>query len=184
MNKFTAVPLNLREAQAYIDELHRHHKSSIRDKFRVGAADSAGKIVGVAQCGQPINRNLNDGKTLEVLRLCTDGTKDVCSFLYAKCARIAREMGYKKIITYILESESGTSLKASGWICEDSSCGGGTWENCTRSKQRPVQLSMLPQKQKYPEGMKKQRWCKYLNESAGSLRREPGSVQGVSGERP
>lgn len=125
MNKFTAVPLNLREAQAYIDELHRHHKSSVRDKFRVGAADSTGKLVGVAQCGQPINRNLNDGKTLEVLRLCTDGTKDVCSFLYAKCARIAREMGYEKIITYILESESGTSLKASGWICEDSSCGGG-----------------------------------------------------------
>lgn len=124
MNKFTTVPLTLHEAQAYIDELHRHHKSSVRDKFRVGAADSTGKLVGVAQCGQPINRNLNDGKTLEVLRLCTDGTKDVCSFLYAKCARIAREMGYQKIITYILETESGTSLKASGWICEDSSCGG------------------------------------------------------------
>ena len=161
-NKFTTVPLSLREAQQYIDENHRHHRASARDKFRIGIADRSGKLIGVAQCGKPINRNLDDGRTLEVLRLCTDGTKDACSFLYAKCARIAKEMGYQKIITYILESEPGISLKASGWILENNSCGGGTWENSTRAKMRPVQLSMLPQKQKYPEYVKKQRWVKYL----------------------
>lgn len=124
-NKFTTVPLSLREAQQYIDENHRHHRASARDKFRIGIADRSGKLIGVAQCGKPINRNLDDGRTLEVLRLCTDGTKDACSFLYAKCARIAKEMGYQKIITYILESEPGISLKASGWILENNSCGGG-----------------------------------------------------------
>ncbi len=71
-------------------------------------------MVGVVQVGRPASRNLDDGKTVEVVRLCTDGTKDVCSFLYAKAARIAKEMGYEKIITYILESENGSSLTDAG----------------------------------------------------------------------
>ena len=162
MSKFTVIPMDLKDVQNYINENHRHHKAAVRDKFRIGATDETGKLVGVVQVGRPVSRYLADGKTLEVLRLCTDGSKDACSFLYSKCARIARELGYEKIVTYILETEPGTSLKATGWVCEDSSCGGGTWENCTRTKNRPVQLSMLPQKQKYPEGVKKQKWVKYL----------------------
>ena len=74
----------------------------------------------------------------------------------------AKEMGYRKIITYILATEPGTSLKASGWTLEDGNCGGATWENCTRTKERPVQLSMIEQKQKYPVGIPKQRWSKEL----------------------
>ena len=159
--KLQAEPIELKQAQAFINQLHRHHAAAIRDKFRI-AAKKDGKIVGVAQVGRPIARNLCDGYTLEVLRLCTDGGKDVCSFLYSKCARIAKEMGYRKIITYILSSEPGTSLKASGWTLEDDNCGGATWENCTRTKERPVQLSMIEQKQKYPVGVSKQRWSKKL----------------------
>lgn len=159
--KLQAEPIEIKQAQAFINQLHRHHAAAIRDKFRI-AAKQDGKIVGVAQVGRPISRNLCDGYTLEVLRLCTNGEKDVCSFLYSRCARIAKEMGYRKIITYILETEPGTSLKASGWTCEDSNCGGATWENCTRTKERPVQLSMIDQKQKYPVGVAKQRWSKEL----------------------
>ena len=123
-----------------------------------------GDIVGVAQVGRPISRNLCDGYTLEVLRLCTNGEKDVCSFLYSRCARIAKEMGYRKIITYILETEQGTSLKASGWVCEDNHCGGATWENSTRSinRHKIEQTTFLEQKQKYPVGVAKQRWSKEL----------------------
>ena len=163
MGKLTAIPMELKDVQNYINENHRHHRASVRDKFRIGAVDADGKLVGVVQAGHPVNRNLCDGRTIEVLRLCTDGTRNVCSFLYSRCARIAQEMGYWKIITYILETEDGASLRASGWVCEDDSCGGGTWENCTRTMERPVQMSMFPQKQKYPEGIKKQRWVKYLN---------------------
>ena len=159
--KLTAVPIELKQAQAFINQLHRQHAAAVRDKFRIAAMQD-GEIVGVAQVGRPISRNLCDGYTLEVLRLCTNGGKDVCSFLYSRCARIAKEMGYRKIITYILESEPGTSLKASGWTLEDGNCGGATWENCTRTKQRPVQLSMIEQKQKYPVGVAKQRWAKKL----------------------
>lgn len=159
--KLEAEPIELKQAQAFINQLHRHHAAAIRDKFRI-AAKRDGQIVGVAQVGRPISRNLCDGYTLEVLRLCTDGSKDVCSFLYSRCARIAKEMGYRKIITYILATEPGTSLKASGWTLEDDNCGGATWENCTRTKERPVQLSMIEQKQKYPVGITKQRWSKEL----------------------
>lgn len=162
--KLHAVPVELKEAQAFINEKHRHHAASVRDKFRVGVADERGELIGVAQVGRPLSRELSDGKTLEVLRLCTDGSKDVCSFLYSRCARIAKEMGYEKIITYILETETGTSLKASGWVRELSVCGGATWENSTRAKERRKveQQCMFQQKQKYPVGVLKQRWCKKL----------------------
>ena len=162
--KLIAEPIELKQAQAFINQLHRHHAAAIRDKFRIAAKQPGGGIVGVAQVGRPIARKLCDGYTLEVLRLCTNGEKDVCSFLYSRCARIAREMGYKKIITYILESEPGTSLKASGWKREDENCGGATWANCKRSKEREKaqQTTFLEVKQKYPEGVKKQRWAKEL----------------------
>ena len=60
---------------------------------------------GVAICGRPVSRHLDDGLTLEINRLCTDGTRNACSILYGACARIAKNMGYKRVITYILKSE-------------------------------------------------------------------------------
>lgn len=127
-----AIPLELKQANAFVDSLHRHHDPVHRDKFRVGA-EVGGKLVGVAQVGRPVSRMLDDGHTLEVVRLCTDGTKDVCSFLYSRCARVAKELGYSKIITYILETESGTSLKATGWI-EVAVTSGGSWDRPSRGR--------------------------------------------------
>lgn len=132
--KFETVPLDRKEASAFVESLHRHHKPAKYDKYRVGAAIN-GKLVGVVQVGRPVSRHLDDGKTLEVLRLCTDGTADCCSFLYAKAARIAAELGYSRIITYILESESGVSLKASGWQFEQITQG-GTWDNPGRPRKQ------------------------------------------------
>ena len=93
--KIKAVPLDLKEAQLFIDKNHRHHNAAHRDKFRIGA-EVNGVLVGVVQVGRPVARMLDDGKTLEVLRLCTDGSNDVCSFLYSRSARIAKELGYEK----------------------------------------------------------------------------------------
>ena len=156
------VPLTLKEASAYVDKLHRHHAPTCGDKYRVGAEHN-GELVGVVQVGRPIARHLDDGKTLEVLRCCTDGTKNACSFLYAKAARIAQEMGYKKIITYILETEDGTSLKASGWHIEQEKCGGGSWSSPSRPRDHYLQMSFLNEerKEKYPTA-KKTRWAKDL----------------------
>lgn len=128
----TAVPLELKQANEFVDTLHRHHDSVHRDKFRIGA-EVDGKLVGVVQVARPVARMLDDGNTLEVVRLCTDGTKDVCSFLYAKAARIAKEMGYSRIITYILESETGASLRAAGWVL-DGNAGGGSWDRPSRPR--------------------------------------------------
>ena len=157
-----AVPMELKDAQNFINAHHRHHQASHRDKFRIAASDGK-NIVGVIQVGRPISRVLDDGHTLEVLRLCTTGQKDVCSFLYSRSARIAKEMGYTKIITYILESESGTSLRASGWKLEADGVGGSDWNVPSRPREVvATQMSLFPEKQKYPLGEKKQRWCKWL----------------------
>ena len=91
------------------------------------------KIVGVAMVGRPVSRRLDNGWTLEVNRLCTDGTKMTCSMLYSACWRITKNLGYKKLITYILKSEKGTSLYASGWTLVGE-CGGGSWNNKSRPR--------------------------------------------------
>lgn len=158
-----AEPIELKDCQAYINEHHRRHMAAHRDKFRIAAVDNE-EIVGVIQVGRPVSRILDNGKTLEVLRLCTTGGRNVCSFLYSRAARIAKEMGYEKIITYILESESGTSLKASGWVCEADGVGGGDWNTPSRPREvEPEQMSLFPTKNKYPVAVKKQRWIKELN---------------------
>ncbi len=132
MRRITPVPLSLKEANEYVKSYHRHHDPVYRDKYRVGASVD-GKLVGIVQVGRPVSRMLDDGKTLEVVRLCTDGSKDVCSFLYSRAARIAKELGYSRIITYILESESGSSLFASGWA-EAVTTKGGEWSRPSRPR--------------------------------------------------
>ena len=110
-------PMTFRQACDFVSEHHRHHKPTVGCKFSLGLFDE-GKLVGVAICGRPVSRKLDDGLTCEVNRLCTDGTRNACSMLYGACCRVAKEMGYEKIITYILESENGASLKASNFVCE------------------------------------------------------------------
>lgn len=144
-----AVPLELKQANAYIEQYHRHHKPVVRDKYRIGCEDG-GELVGVVQVGRPVSRGLDDGKTLEVTRLCTNGEKNVCSFLYSAAARVAKELGYSKIITYILETESGASLKASGWHYEGKTRG-GSWDTPTR---RRTDNAPTCQKQRWAKELK------------------------------
>jgi hypothetical protein len=108
-----ATPLHLREANQFVNQYHRHNLPTVGGKFAIGASVD-GKLVGVAVAGRPVARKLDDGKTLEVLRVCTDGTANACSFLYSRTAKIARLMGYTKVITYTLTSEGGASLRAVG----------------------------------------------------------------------
>ena len=91
----------LRVANAYVEELHRHHGKVVGHKWSL-AAYKDGRLCGVAIVGRPTGRYLDNGSTLEVTRLCTDGTRNACSALYAACARRAKREGYAKIITFIL----------------------------------------------------------------------------------
>ncbi|GHV37006.1 hypothetical protein FACS18949_17020 [Clostridia bacterium] len=123
----TTNAISLAEANAFVEQHHRHHGATVGHKFSIGAfvedkdsplnllGEHSKILVGVAIIGRPVARHQDDGATLEVNRLCTDGTRNACSILYAAAARKARKQGYKRIITYILDSEPGTSLKASGF---------------------------------------------------------------------
>lgn len=107
-------PINFDEAVQFIRDHHSHHIPPVSWKFGVAVNDGS-KIVGVITLGRPVARMLDDGWTLEVTRCCTDGTKNVASKLYGAAVRAARSLGYKRIITYTLKEEGGTSLLAAGW---------------------------------------------------------------------
>lgn len=113
--KYEVVPLPLAEANAFVAEHHRHHGRVVGHKFSLGVADRTNEIRGVAIVGRPVARSLDDGLTLEITRVATDGSKDACSALYGAARRATFALGYKKLITYTLASESGHSLKASGY---------------------------------------------------------------------
>ena len=157
------VPLDLKAANAYVARHHRHNKPTNGHKFSVGAMKD-GTIVGVCICGKPVARKLDDGKTLEVRRVCTDGTYNACSVLYGAAARIAREMGYERVITYTLQSEPGTSLKASGWrrVCE---AGGVSWDMPSRPREES-QTTLFGEEWKYPSEPK-YRWERRFRQEAG-----------------
>ena len=138
----TLRPVSLAEANAFVAEYHRHHKPVRGHKFSLGCM-ADGRLAGVAIVGRPVSRYLDDGLTLEVNRLCTDGARNACSFLYGAAARAAREMGYHKIITYILDTEEGTSLRAAGWKCAGLA-GGKVWTG----KRRPPE-PLYPAQMKY-----------------------------------
>jgi len=108
------VPITFSEACRFIAEHHRHHLPPVGWKYGIGAADG-GRIVGVVTVGRPVARMLDDGWTLEVTRCATDGTHNACSMLYSAAWRAARALGYRRLITYTLASEPGSSLKAAGW---------------------------------------------------------------------
>lgn len=118
-------PIHLKEANEFVKKYHRHNIPTVGGKFAISCCDGD-RICGVAICGRPVSRKLDDGLTLEIYRNCTDGTYSACSMLYGACSRIAKSMGYKKIITYTLQSENGASLKASGFIF-DGEAGGKSW---------------------------------------------------------
>ena len=111
------VPVGWSEAQDFVRSFHRHNKPPIGHVFSVGVSDGA-ELVGVAICGRPVARMLDDGQTLEVTRCCVNESapKGACSFLYSRAWRAARALGWSRLITYTLQSEGGASLRGAGWM--------------------------------------------------------------------
>lgn len=131
--KLLVVPMTLPEANAYVSKYHRTHKPVPGCKFCVAVADEGGVVRGVAIVGRPVARMLDNGWTLEVNRSCTDGTKNVNSMLYGACWRVAKGLGYRKLITYTLPEEGGASLRAANWKCLGER-GGGSWSVPSRPR--------------------------------------------------
>jgi len=133
MTMLSITPINLDEANAFVAEHHRHHRPVVGAKFAVAVSDGAGQVRGVAIVGRPVARLLDDGWTLEVNRVCTDGARNACSMLYGAAWRASRAMGYKRLITYTLPEEGGSSLRAAGWKLVGRR-GGGNWNVPSRPR--------------------------------------------------
>lgn len=128
------IPISLKTANSFIQSVHRHHSPVRGCKFCIGLEEE-GELIAIAVAARPVARLLDDGKTIEITRLCSNGAKNGCSMLYAAAWRAAKSMGYKRAITYILSSEPGTSLKAAGWKCVSKEAGGGSWNRSGRKRE-------------------------------------------------
>lgn len=127
------VPCTIGEARAFVEQHHRHHLPPRSGLFAVAVAEecvrvvrvadgidrrrrSLGRVRGVAIVGRAVARELDaDDFTAEITRVATDGAEQACSMLYGACWRAARALGYRRLVTYTLATELGTSLRASGW---------------------------------------------------------------------
>lgn len=146
MNEYTLTPVTLRQAREFVKDYHRHNAAPQGHKFSIGLLRE-GRIVGVVIVGRPIARRQDDGKTAEVTRCCVlEGNPNANSALYGAAWRAARAMGYERIITYTLPSESGASLRAAGFkkIGETEAKKNG-WSVPSRPREKV---------EKYPEGRK------------------------------
>ncbi len=122
------VPATLERANSFVAHVHRHMGPVQKPLFSVGVADGA-TVHGVAVCGRPVARSLDDGLTAEVLRVATDGTRNACSFLYGASWRAAKAIGYTRMVTYTQGEEAGRSVAAAGWLPEPAAGGGRGWGN-------------------------------------------------------
>lgn len=167
-SKLFVVPVELEQANAVVAAWHRHHKPCVGHRFSLGVVDDEGILHAAAVVGRPVARlGGHPSKVLEVTRLVTDGTKNCCSMLYSAAARVGKEMGFERIQTYILaDLETGSSLKASGWVCEGLA-GGGQWKHTDGKPRRTDQ----------PIGIKT-RWSKVLTQHRPMVQKIP-SVLGA-----
>ena len=110
------IPVSFADACGFVKLWHRHLAPPIGHRFSVAVADEAGVLRGVVIVGRPVARSYDNGTTVEVTRLATDGTPNAGSMLYAAAWRAAKALGYRRVVTYILaDEETGASLRAAGY---------------------------------------------------------------------
>lgn len=150
MTAIELVPITLDEAQAFVAMHHRTHtRRPVGWRWGVGCARD-GIVVAVAMVSNPRARHLNDGWTLEVIRMCSvdlapgPHASGACSMLYGACWRAARALGYRRLITYTLASEGGTSLRGAGWRVVGETAG-GSWSRVGRPRvdAHPTQAKLI-----------------------------------------
>lgn len=112
--KLLVRPITRRNAQEFIRAQHRHSDPPIGDMFRTSIVYH-GALVAVGIVGRPVARGLDDRDTVEILRVCTLGTRNACSLLYGRLCRAAEALGFQRAITYTRIDEDGASLRAAGF---------------------------------------------------------------------
>ncbi|HXI18188.1 MAG TPA: XF1762 family protein [Chloroflexota bacterium] len=148
--RLTITPCNLADANVFVKRFHRHHEPMRTHKFSLSVVDDLHAVRGVLIAFRPANIRLDDGWTLEISRLATDGCSNACSALYGAAWRVAKAMGYRRVLTYILAEEPGTTLRAAGWKCMGEA-GGGTWNRPNTGRLR-ADKAPLGRKQRWQAG--------------------------------
>jgi len=145
MKSLTIQPITLKKANQIIKEFHRHNDVVVGCRYCLAALHED-EIVGVAVVGRPLSRRLDDELTAEITRVCVkdNAPKNTNSFLYGRCWRVWQQMGGKRMITYTLQEESGSSLKAVNWKIIGET---GGWEQnkgwTTRESNKQKQMDMF-----------------------------------------
>lgn len=147
----SVIPLGRDEANELVARWHRHHKPTQGYKFAIGLKQG-NELVGALIAGRPVARMSDDGLTLEVTRVVVrEGVKNGCSKLYGAVRRAAFAMGYKRVLTYTLATEPGTSLVAAGWFNRGTT-GGGSWSRPSRARDDKHPLEPKTRWETVPEG--------------------------------
>lgn len=160
-SRLRPVPLTVAAANRVVERVHRHHGPCppALAYFCLGVVDDAGRLVGAAIVGRPANRNSDHSQIAEVLRTATDGTPNACSALLGACARVGRQMGMSRLITYTLQIEPGTSLRAAGWEMEEE--GIESWWHRYPEKNAADRRTVV---RRPHQGIPKRRWVADLRE--------------------
>lgn len=128
-------PISLRAARAFVDEHHGHSSSPRGWLYGTSLWTADDQLVGVAIAGRPIARLLQDGFTVEITRCCLAEAgvhRNAASALYGALCRAGTALGYRSAITYTLEDEDATSVRAAGFIEDASVPGAATWDRPSR----------------------------------------------------
>lgn len=137
MTDLRIVPVTHKDANEFVRCVHRHNRPTLGAIFCVGVADAV--LRGVAIVGRPVARKLDNGTTVEILRVATDGARNACSMLYGACRRAAKALGYLRVITYTLPDEGGASLRAAGYRFDGNAGGtGAMWASRPGRAAEPI----------------------------------------------
>lgn len=148
MTSLICYPLTLEEANDLVRRWHRHHKRAVGHRFSLGCMDLSGRLVGACIVGRAVAPGTDQSLVVEVTRLVTDGTKNACTFLYAAAARVAKEMGFLRIQSFVLESETGLTLESAGWTFVGYTAG-GDWNESRGRADRESSESANVRKKKF-----------------------------------
>jgi len=132
-HRLIPVPCSAPRAREVVEAWHRHHGPSTSGLYAAAVATEDGIVRGVALIGRPVARLLDDGWTLEVTRVATDGTPNACSALYGIARRLAATLGYARLITYTRADEPGSSQRAAG-LTDDGPIRARSWNMPGRAR--------------------------------------------------
>jgi hypothetical protein len=162
--KLVPVPCSVTRAREVVEAWHRHHGPSTSGLYACAVATEDGIVRGVALIGRPEARLLDDGWTLEVTRVATDGTPNACSALYGIARRLAAALGYTKLVTYTRADEPGSSPRAAG-LTDDGPIRARSWNMPGRPRTDKTEI------------VQRRRWSLELGESRELVWPEPTPPQ-------